>query len=188
MSAPTNDEAAGTSCCRGTALTWLALVIALAGLFGTIWLSAGMDLIPCPLCYYQRTFVMAVFGVLAVGLLSPARQHPGLLALLALPSAMAGLSVAAYHVCYLENVKRMECPPGLFAFGTAPQQSLALLGLLVVILLADLGKRRLELGIPSLLGSVIVGCLLGGSAVLTASARPIPKAPEPLVGCRLPAP
>lgn len=188
MSPPTTDDSAARACCGGNGLTWLALLIALAGLFGTLWLSIGMKLVPCPLCYYQRTFLMAVFGVLAVGLLSTARRYPGIAGLLALPLAAGGLSVAAYHVFYLENVKMMECPPGLFHLGTAPQQSLALLALLFAVLTADVVKRRLESGLASLLGAILVGALLGGGAVYTASPMPLPPAPAPLVGCRMPAP
>lgn len=194
MSLPVTNDAAATRCCGGNALTWIALLVAIAGLFGTIWLSLGMKLIPCPLCYYQRTFLMGAFAVLAAGRLTPARHSP-FVGLLALPLAAGGLCVAARHV-YLESMGLLECPPGWLTselgldriyVGSAPQQSLALLAVLFVVLAADVLTRRRELGLCALLGAVAVGGALGASAIVTVSPPDIPKAPAPLVGCRKPA-
>src|SRR5689334_2005602 len=77
-----------------TALTWLACLVALAASAGSVYLSVGMRLRACPLCFYQRTYAFAAFGVLLVGLLSGTRHS----ALLALPLAVGGLGVAGYHV------------------------------------------------------------------------------------------
>src|SRR3954471_1187479 len=87
---------------------WAALVVALAGLAGSLYLSLAMGLRACPLCFYQRTFVMSVGAVLALGLLGAAAR-PGRLALLALPLAIAGLTVALFHVS-LELRHKLECP------------------------------------------------------------------------------
>ena len=72
------SQAAGSG-----ALTWLACLIALEASVGSVYLSVGMGLNACPLCFYQRTFAFAAFGVLLVGLLIGA-QRSGL-SLLALP-------------------------------------------------------------------------------------------------------
>jgi hypothetical protein len=40
-------------------VTWLALVAALVVSAGSLWLSLGMNLVACPLCFYQRTFASA---------------------------------------------------------------------------------------------------------------------------------
>src|SRR5947209_2295508 len=86
---------------------WLSLLVAVVALAGSLWLSLGMHLKACPLCFYQRTFVMAVVGVLGLGLFTAARRS-GLACLLALPSAVGGLGVAAFHVL-LEIQGTLEC-------------------------------------------------------------------------------
>src|ERR687886_605295 len=102
---------------------WAALAVALAGLAGSLFLSLGMGLKACPLCFYQRAFMMSLVAVLGMGLLAGAAR-PGRLALLALPLATAGLGVALFHVS-LEVRGKLECPRGVLGLGTAPQQSLA---------------------------------------------------------------
>src|SRR5687768_3826771 len=96
--------------------------IALLGAAGSLWLSIGMGLKACPLCFYQRTFLLAIAGILVTGLLTRARGSP-LLPGLALPAAVGGFGVACYHV-FLELNGTLECPRGIFGWGTAPQQSL----------------------------------------------------------------
>src|SRR5262249_12993545 len=111
--------------------TWAALVVALIGLAGSLFLSLGMSLKPCPLCFYQRTFMMSVVGVLGLGLLT--RAGARWLSLLVLPLAVAGLGVALFHV-YLETAGKLECPEGVLGWGTAPQQSLAVFVVLTALL------------------------------------------------------
>lgn len=163
--------------------SWAALVVALAGTAGSIYLSTEMSLIPCPLCYYQRTFVMAAFGVLAVGLLA-GTQHAGFASLLALPLALGGLGVAGRHVG-LEASGAMECPAGILALGTAPQQSLALFIVLTLLLLVDVlvrAKMRLAAA-PAAIGAVVLGALLAVGSVMSAKPPEIPKEGK-LIGCR----
>src|SRR5436853_4078529 len=100
-------------------LVWPSLLIALMVLAGSLWLSIGMKLKACPLCFYQRTFVMGVVAVLGIGLLTGGR-HRAVLNLLTLPLAVAGLGVAVFHV-YLELTGKLECPAGVLGIGTAPQ-------------------------------------------------------------------
>src|SRR5436309_14988321 len=97
---------------NSTLETWLALLVSAVAVAGSLWLSLGMGLIACPLCFYQRTFAMSAFGVLAVGLLGSERR--GLLCLLALPLAVGGLAVAGWHVS-LEVRGKLECPGGNLA-------------------------------------------------------------------------
>ena len=89
-----------------TRLTWAGLIVAAVALAGSLWLSIGMNLKACPLCFYQRTFVMGIVGVLGIGLLAGVRPSPTL-SLLSLPMATAGLGVALFHV-YLEGSGRLE--------------------------------------------------------------------------------
>jgi disulfide bond formation protein DsbB len=172
------------------ALTWLACLVALAASVGSVYLSVGMNLKACPLCFYQRTFAFAAFGVLLVGLLIGA-QRSGL-SLLALPLAVGGLGVAGFHV-YLELNGTLECPPGLFGVGTAPQQSLAALALLTLLLvlavLSEGAENRTLL--PALVGTGLLGAIFAVAAVLSSPPMPGPRttpysANEPLDICRRP--
>jgi disulfide bond formation protein DsbB len=165
------------------------LVIALVTLAGSLWLSVGMGLKACPLCFYQRTFVMGVVCVLAVGLLTGPRHH-AVLNVLALPMAVGGVGVALFHV-YLELTGKLECPAGLLGVGTAPQQALAAQAVLLVVILLGVVRGR-DAEPRALLASaaaVLVGLLLAWGSV--ASAPPMPPAPTkayetPLDICRPP--
>ena len=161
----------------------LATFIAAAATCGSLWLSIGMRLKACPLCFYQRTFVMTVAGMLLVGLL--ARIARGTLCLLAVPAAAAGFGVAVFHV-WLELSGRLECPAGVMGFGSAPQQSAGLLGLLFVVVLAG-AWRAVSSGVAA--GAVLLGALFAWGSI--ASAPPLPPAPAkayetPMDMCRPP--
>jgi hypothetical protein len=174
-----------------TALKWtvFASVIALTGVGGSLWLSVGMGLKACPLCVYQRAFVMAVAGFLIMGLLTAARAS-SLLHLLALPATIAGLGVAVFHV-WLELSGKLECPSGVLGFGTAPQQSLAVFGVLLVLLAgtAIIPRREGGVGALAIVAAAVVGALLGLASIK--SAPPLPPAPDqpydtPPIVCRPP--
>lgn len=161
-----------------SALKWTvaALVIALAGVGGSVWLSVGMGLKACPLCFYQRAFVMAVAGILLTGLLTAARNS-ALPHVFALPAAIAGLGVAVFHV-WLEVTGSLECPLGLFGVGTAPQQSLAVFVLLLIPLATTAIRQRRggEYGVVAIVSAVVFGALLCVAAI--SSAPPLPSAPD----------
>jgi len=166
----------------------LPLAVALVALAGSLWLSLGMGLKACPLCFYQRTFVMGVVALFLIGVRTGER-HRGALNLLALPLVVAALAVAVFHV-YLELTAKLECPAGVMGIGTAPQQSLAVLALLLIVV--AVGIVRSQWGEPvalSVVGAVVLGLLLAWAAV--ASAPPMPPSPTraydtPLDGCRPP--
>jgi len=172
-------------------VTWVALLLALAGTAGSIWLSLGMQLEACALCYYQRSFMMALVGVLFLGLTTGANNKVSL-SLLALPLAVAGLGVAGFHV-YLEKTGQLECPLGLFDQGTAPQQSAVVFLMLTVMLLADVFNRP-GLSRGSKLNSSLVGLILGGAFAFGCIRSAVPlKAPtqaypqgEKIKTCRVP--
>src|SRR5262245_37677844 len=156
------------------ALDWAALAVACAGLAGSLSLSWGLALKACPLCFYQRAFVMGLVAVLAIGLLAGAAT-PGRLSLLALPLAVAGLGVALFHV-WLELSGKLECPAGLLGVGTAPKQSLAVFVALVGLLGA--GALRGAPG-PAAWGGLAGAVALGGllAAASCTSNPPMPPAP-----------
>jgi disulfide bond formation protein DsbB len=178
------------SSARSTLLTALAATVALAALAGSLHLSLGMGLKACPLCFYQRTFVMGAVGVLCLGLLLPGVRRSAVNAL-ALPMAVGGLGVAIWH-CYLESTGFLECPHGVFSIGSAPQQSLAahalLLGLLIAALLADAARARADVLVG--IAAVVVGLLFAFGGVQSTPPAPAPKTPYPSPvdedGCRRP--
>jgi len=167
------------------ALVWLPLLVAVMALAGSLWLSLGMHLKACPLCYYQRTFVMGVVAVLGVGLLAGPR-HRGALNLLALPLAAAGFAVAVYHV-YLEVTGKLECPAGLLGVGTAPQQSLAVLTVLVALVAtgAVRGGDVTRSNVAPAVVAAVLGVALAVAAVTSASPAP-PKSYDVFDMCRPP--
>ncbi len=194
MSASTapGHELSRTSLSPNTAplgLVLLPLVVAMVALAGSLWLSIGMKLKACPLCFYQRTFVMGVVAVLGVGILT-GQRHRAVLNLLASPSAVAGFGVAVFHE-YLELTGKLECPAGVMGIGTAPQQSLAVLVVLLAVVTVGVlrsGKVE-EVRAVAAGAAVVVGLLLAWGAV--ASSPPMPPAPTqpyttPLDICRPP--
>src|SRR5438876_9357133 len=107
-----------------SACTWTAFAAAVVTVAGSLALTLVDNKQACPLCFYQRTFALCLVAVLGQGLLSGAIPS-GRLAVLALPLAIGGLGVAAFHVS-LEARGILECPAGLFDVLTAPKQSLAM--------------------------------------------------------------
>lgn len=153
-------------------LPWVALVVSLAALGGSIFLSLGLNLKACPLCFYQRTFVMSLVAVLGTGLV----LHGGRgirISLFALPLATAGLGVALFHE-FLELKGTLECPLGIFGIGTAPQQSLAMFVVLFAILAADVLRRQAAW--TALSGVLLIGGLLAVASCTTNPPMPAPPA------------
>jgi disulfide bond formation protein DsbB len=154
----------------------VALAVAVAGACGSVFLSLGLGLKACPLCFYQRTFVFAVAAVLGIGLLAD-RARSGLLCLLCVPLAVAGLGVAGFHE-YLVLTDVLECPPGLLGLGTAPLQSLAVFVALTAFVGAGAwqsaeGRRTVRLLVVP---AVVVGGVLAWASI--AAAPPLPPAPK----------
>lgn len=169
----------------------VAFLLAVAGTAGSLFLSLGMGLKACPLCFYQRTFMMAAATVLGIGLLAD-RRRGGLYCLLSLPLVLAGLGVAAFHE-YLVLAGTLECPTALFGLGTAPAQSLAVFAVLTVAVATGAWSGRSESHGTSVVGmAAVTGMLLAWGSV--ASAPPLPPAPkaaydpakQPLDMCRPP--
>jgi hypothetical protein len=166
----------------------LPFFVALAALGGSLWLSIGMGLKACPLCFYQRTFVMAVVAVFGIGILTGER-HRGVLNLLALQLVVAGMGVAVFHE-FLELTGKLECPTAILGIGTAPQQSLAVLTLLLIVVSWGIVRSRDNAAVAlPVIGAVVLGSLLAWGAV--ASSPPMPPTPTrayetPLDMCRPP--
>jgi hypothetical protein len=165
-----------------------------------------MDLIACPLCFYQRTLMMAVAVVLLAGIFGGARRA-GFLSLVAMPLTVAGLGIAGMHV-YKEYNGDLECPTGALCYfyaetqgfatcpedigeyDTAPRESLAVFILLFLFQTIDVLRsgRRGGFGPAAWLGVIILGGLFTFGLLETVkNHRDIPKAPKkPIEGCRKP--
>lgn len=111
----------------------LALLLSLVAIGGSLYLSLGLGLQACPLCFYQRTFAFTLVGLLAVGLALPGR-NPRALCVLALMPAVGGLGVAGFHA-YLATSGKLECPLGVADLGVAPLQSFVIFALVTLTLL-----------------------------------------------------
>jgi disulfide bond formation protein DsbB len=178
---------------RVTAFAWLAIMVSLLGTLGSLLLSLGLGLKACPLCFYQRTFMISAFLVGSFGLWTE-RRRPGLICLLVVPLAWAGFGVAAFHE-YLVVTEVLECPTALFGIGTAPVQSLILFGVLVTFATwgAWVGKSEStsSSGLKLLTAIVVGGITAWASVASSPPLPPIPKQPydpikQPLDMCRPP--
>lgn len=165
----------------GSLWNWLALIAAAIGTAGSLYLSIGMDLIPCPLCCYQRTFVLCTLGVLLIGLATGAARGPAL-SLIALALSVGGLGVAGYQV-YLEQAGKLVCPKGVQDIGTGPQQSLALFAILTLFLLVDLCKACCgssasgegRTGGLFIVTAFLLGLLLAGACIKSTPPLPLDR-------------
>ncbi len=175
---------------RSLVLSRMAVLAAATGASGSLYLSLGMQLKACPLCFYERTFMLAAFAVLALGSWVE-RDRPGLTCLLAVPLAWGGLGVAAFHE-YLVLAGTLECPLGLLGLGTAPAQSLAMFVLLAACCtagaVAGQGESSRQ-GLPAIVGAAIVGAAFAFGCVKSSPTPPPAKAEDvdkPLDTCRRP--
>ena len=157
---------------------WLPFFVALVALAGSLWLTLGMGFKACPLCIYQRTFAMGVVAVFGVGVCVGV-GHRGVLNLLALPLATAGFGVAVLQMI-AELIGRIECPIGILGIGTAPQQSVVALGLLLVMVGLGATRSRSEgdRRWPLLGWAIVLGLLLAVGAVVSPTCSRCPLLPD----------
>ncbi|MCA9013213.1 MAG: disulfide bond formation protein B [Planctomycetaceae bacterium] len=176
-----------------TATGWIALGVATMGSVGSVYLSIGLGLKACPLCFYQRSFMMAAAISLLVSFwLDGVRSFR--LCLVALPFAAAGLGVAMFHE-YLVLSGKLECPPAVFGWGDGPIQSLAAFSVLTAVCLmgAFLNRHSSERqGLPSIIASILVGvgvawaCIASAPSLPPTPAQPYDAVKQPFDMCRPP--
>lgn len=156
--------------------TVAALAAAGISVAGSLYLTIGMKLIPCPLCFYQRTFAFAVLGILIVGVFTRARDG-GYLNLMALLPTIAGGLIAAFHT-YLEGTGRLICPKGIFGIGSTAQQSLASFMLVLACLVPGLAQdvRRKGLSVVAVGWTVILGGAFAFGCIASSPAPSMPPA------------
>ena len=170
----------------GIKILWipLALFVSVGGVVGSIYLSAEMGLKACPLCFYQRSFMMAVATILIWGMCLPGIPASALTPL-ALSSAVAGGGIAVFHT-YLDATGFLECPLGITDRLPVPQESLIVFSVLVFLLIVDLFHHRQYL--LQGLGAILLGGVLA-AICLNEHVTPPPPVPEKpyqteLDGCR----
>jgi disulfide bond formation protein DsbB len=147
---------------------WFSVTVSAVAVAGSLWLSVGMNLKACPLCLYQRSFIIGAFAVVIMGRLASVRQS----GLLALPLAVGAVTIAAWH-CWLESTGKLECPKGILGYGSAPQQAAAAQVLvLVALLLEALASKRWIASVAA----IVLGVGLGWGCIK--SAPPMPPAPK----------
>lgn len=168
----------------------LALCLAFLGAAGSMYLSMGMSLKACPLCFYQRCALFAIIAILVLGWMID-NNRMDLFCLLCLPIHLMGLGIAAFH-SWLAFSKILECPEGILGLGVAPYQSLALFILLTVPVVAGaLPAARLSRSgmLPTLLVVLLLGgvlaylCKAGSPSLPDAPGKPYDKPPDT---CRRP--
>jgi len=173
---------------------WTVSILAssLAGTLGSLYLSLGMKLKACPLCFYQRTFIMVVAAIAVTSFLIDRRSMR--VSLLSLPMVVAGLGVAAFHN-FLVWTGKLECPEAVGGWGDAPMQSFAIFLLLLGLCLGGAWTTH-SAGIcwkKSVVGALCsLGLLMAVACVV--SSPPLPPSPEqpydpvkqPLDTCRPP--
>jgi hypothetical protein len=154
---------------------WTAFLLACIAVAGSLYLSMGMGLKACPLCFYQRSFAMGTAAVLLLGLFS-GRGHRGMALSFVVPMVVGGLGVAAFHVS-LEFNGKLECPSGVLGFGSAPMQSLAIyIALTLAVAEGILQVRRSgERVVLNSLFGVVLGALIAWGSI--ASSPPLPPTP-----------
>jgi disulfide bond formation protein DsbB len=168
----------------------MAFLLALLGTIGSLYLSIGMNLVACPLCFLQRAFMLGTLGILLIGGLTWARTN---LCVLALPTAVAGLAIAGFHVGLVAD-GTLECPLGVQGIGSAPLQSLVVhIGLVLALLLGcwfapEGGRFDFLKALPSIALGVLVAfaCLKSNPPLPPAPKKPYDPKTEPLVICRRP--
>lgn len=72
---------------------WIAGIVALGTMLGSLYLSEVAHFVPCPLCWYQRICMYPLSVALLVGAL---RRDRGVY-MYVLPPALVGAAIAIYH-------------------------------------------------------------------------------------------
>jgi hypothetical protein len=169
-------------------LIW-ALVFSAVAVAGSLYLSLGMGLNACALCFYQRAFALALVAVLVIGILTLVGDHRERLIVLCLPLAVGGFGVAGFHT-YLVLSGKLECPQGIAGLGSAPAQSLAVFSIILVALLYGfLSDIRANGFAPLGLALGLGAALVYGSIVANPPGARATKPTEPgerIQTCRVP--
>lgn len=104
-------------------LRLLAWLMAAAATLGALFLGEVMGMTPCVLCWYQRIFMFPLAVILGIACFLDDRRG----ALYALPLALGGVAMSAYHTLLIAGIVPktwVPCGPG----PSCTDQSLEILG------------------------------------------------------------
>ena len=143
MSKPSDRRGPGRLAARH--LLAFGTLVAVVATTGSLYLSLGLGLIPCELCWYQRILMYPLVAVLGVALV----EKRATVYRTVLPLSLLGGSIAAYHSWLQLTASGLQCGVGgscatvlLRVFGlTIP--NLSLVAFLLVSLTA-VGLWRLD--------------------------------------------
>jgi hypothetical protein len=160
-------------------LTWAAAAAALAVSAGSVALTLHLNLVACPLCFYQRCFVFATAALLVLGLGSGVNRAVSLSAL-ALPTAVAAFAVACFHVSLVARGD-LECPAGLSGRFDAPTEALVGIGVMTALVLVDALAHLLQkrANLVAVAGGLSLGVILAVGVIKTGPDLKAPPAPYP---------
>jgi disulfide bond formation protein DsbB len=178
MSGPTAPQETPASDLKAL-WTRCALFVAVVGVLGSLHLSLAMNLKACPLCFYQRAFIMATAGVLAFGTFLPGMPTAALTVLSLVP-AFAGGYIAAQHTRMVVTGD-MECPEGITGVLAAPAESLVVYVLIVGLLIGDLLHRKQF--VMQGVGAILLGLVFGITCIRGVHPGPQVPRPDPLDTC-----
>jgi disulfide bond formation protein DsbB len=131
-------------------LVFAAWMIAAVATGGALFMSEVMGLAPCVLCWYQRIFMFPLVLVLATGLF----PYDARVLRYALPLAVSGLLIAAFHLALTAGVipeNLSPCSQGVpcsvtqirwFGFVTIPLLSLLAFLSICTLLIASACKKQ----------------------------------------------
>ncbi|KZN23281.1 disulfide bond formation protein DsbB [Haladaptatus sp. R4] len=120
---------------------WLAVgtIIAAVATGGSLWLSFGLGLVPCELCWYQRILMYPLVVILGVATI----EGRPLVYRTAFPLAVGGVLIAGYHSWIQYTGAPTACSVGQISCGivqyriggiTVPNLSLTAFVLITAVL------------------------------------------------------
>jgi len=130
---------------------YIAWVIVLFGVGGSLYASSVLHIEPCVLCWYQRIFLYPLAVIIPIGIL---RKDAGMY-LYAVPLSVAGAVIALYHYllyikiipeklapCSTSGVSCTKILPNIF--GPLNILQLSLIAFILISVLLCLSKKKYE--------------------------------------------
>jgi len=131
----------------GWGLIFSCWLIAMAALFGSLFLSEVMGLQPCVLCWWQRIFIYPLAVLFLVGMFPQGAKEDRSVVRYTLPLAVIGWGFAVYHALVYSGVipqalqpcsEELSCADinlQLMGFVTIPMLSIFAYSAIIILLL-----------------------------------------------------
>ncbi|GAA5132497.1 disulfide bond formation protein B [Thalassotalea piscium] len=132
---------------QGWGLIFICWLIAMAALFGSLFLSEIMGLKPCVLCWWQRVFIYPLAVLFLVGMFPQDNKLDLSVVRYTLPLAVIGLGFAIYHYLVYQGIipeslqpcsEELSCAKinlELMGFITIPMLSIFAYSAIIVLLI-----------------------------------------------------